>query len=253
MAKAQQAVAVRQENQVAAFSDEIPDYIKRGQNRGSEEVTNKDLVLPRLEIVQAQSPIKETNEDARDGMFFNSATGDLIGSEAYFIPVYFRAEYLIWKDQDSGGGFFGAFNTQSEAEQRLGEVVSNGEDRELLEIVDTPVHYGLLVDPAHPDVSQQIVISMPKSKAKVSRKWNATIQIVGGDRFSRVYKLTTFTDKNKQGKTFKNFVVQPAGFAPENHYRTAEALYEIFKTQHVSADHAGTIDAEAGPGERGEV
>ena len=41
-----------------------PAYIDQGQSRGSENVTTEDLVIPRLEIVQALSPCKDKNEGA---------------------------------------------------------------------------------------------------------------------------------------------------------------------------------------------
>lgn len=166
---------------------------------------------------------------------FNTVTMQVVGESAYVIPVFYRMEFLIWKDQDSGGGFFGAFNSRSDAEIHVQEVVSQGENPDLLEIVDTPVHYCALI---HQDMThEQIVISMPKSKAKVSRKWNATIQIAGGDRFSRVYKITTFKDKNKQNKMFFNYIVQPAGFPPEPLFHKMEALYGMFKEHGVTANH----------------
>ena len=225
-----------------AFSNEAPAYLNQGTARGSEEVTSKDMVLPRLEIVQAQSPIKETDESIKDGMLFNSVTQEVLGDLVYFVPVYFRLEYLIWKDQDEGGGFFGSFPTETEAKERRREVIEDGENPDFIEIVDTPVQYGMRITPD--GVCEQIVISMAKSKSKVSRKWNAMIQIAGGDRFSRVYKVTTFTDENAQGKKFKNFVVQPAGFTPEKVYREAERLYEVLKTQDFRVAHDTVINNE---------
>lgn len=234
-----------QHSQELAFSNEVPDYIKQGQARGSEEVKASDMVLPRLEIVQALSPIKETNEDAKEGYLFNSVTQEVIGDVAYFVPVYFRMEYLVWKDNDQGGGFFGSFNTAAEAEARKAEAVSGGENPEYLEIVDTPVQYGLRVTPS--GEIEQIVISMAKTKAKVSRKWNAMIQITGGDRFSRVYKITTFRDENKKGQKFFNYVVQPAGFTPKAAYEQAEQLYTVLKTQDFRVAHDSVIDDGEGP------
>lgn len=238
-----------------AKREELPEYLRTGSNRGSEEMSQSDMVLPRLEIVQASSPIKETNEDAREGMFFNSATSELLGDTVHVIPVYFRLEYLIWKDQDEGGGFFGSYGTLAEAERRKAEIVAEGEREEFIEIVDTPVHFCLLVDPNDETFCQQIVVSMAKSKAKVSRKWNSMVQLVGGDRFSRVYKLTTFTDENKQGKKFKNFVVQPAGFPPESLFRIAEKTYDVIKSGAVRAGHEQVIDPEetSAPAGRGEI
>jgi len=233
-----------------AMADSVPSYMNQGKARGSEEVKSTDMVLPRLEIVQALSPIKDENPDAKEGYLFNSVTREIIGDLAYFIPVYFRMEYLVWKDQDKGGGFFGSFNSQSEAEARVVEAVESGEDAPDLEIVDTPVQYGLRIEPD--GKTEQIVISMAKTKAKVSRKWNAMIQIVGGDRFSRVYKLTSFKDENSKGQKFFNFVVQPAGFTPEPAYRQAEALYEILKTQEFRVAHE-TVNEAAPQSERGDI
>jgi len=223
-----------------------PDYIKQGAARGSEEVKSTDMVLPRLEIVQALSPIKESDPNAREGMLFNSVTQEIIGDHAYFVPVYFRLEYLIWKDQDQGGGFFGSFPTLEQAEERKTAEVRNGENPEYLEIVDTPVHYGLRITPE--GEKEQIVISMAKTKSKVSRKWNAMIQIAGGDRFGRVYKISAFTDENKKGQKFKNFVVQPAGFPPKAVYEEAERVYTAFRSGEVVADHASVVpEKDAAP------
>lgn len=249
--------------EMAPFAAEaIPDYLKQGVARGSEEVKSSDMVLPRLELVQASSPIKEENDDAREGHLFNSVTQELYGDLVYFVPIYFRVEWLVWKDQDSGGGFFGSFPTQEQAEERMRGLIQDDASlagkssagKPILEIVDTPVHYGLRITPE--GICEQIVISMPKSKSKVSRKWNAMIQIAGGDRFGRVYKISSFTDENKQGKKFKNFVIQPAGFPPKAVYEEAERVYETFRSGEVSVNHGsvgGADDVPSGGDGRGEI
>jgi hypothetical protein len=225
----------------ATFMQEVPAYINTSSARGSEEVGSADMVLPRLEIIQALSPIKETNEDAREGLLFNSVTEEILGDMIYFVPVYYRMEYLVWRDQDKGGGFLGSFSTAAEAERRKTQAVAEGDDIDAIEIVDTPVQYGMRIEPA--GHFEQIVISMAKTKAKVSRRWNAMIQIAGGDRFSRVYKISTFRDENKKGQKFFNYVVQPAGFTPEKVYREAERLYEVLKTQDVKVAHETVVEA----------
>ncbi len=253
--KEDNAVALKSNGDISPFAaSELPAHLQnqQGPARGNEEVSSKDMVLPRLELVQASSPIKEQpgNEDVRDGQLFNSVTGEVYGDFAYFVPVYYRMEHLIWKDSDSGGGFFGSFPSEDTArvhfnrlvkdDPSLGGKAENG--RDMLEIVDTPVQFGLLIDPE--GRQEQIVISMPKTKAKVSRKWNATIQLAGGDRFARVYKISSFTDENKKGKKFKNFVVQPSGFAPEAVYRNAEQLYEAFRSGAARAGHESVINGD---------
>lgn len=236
-------VVVIEDNALTAFGNERPDYIKEGPGRGNEDVSARDMVLPRIEIIQSESPILEINGDAAPGLLFNTVTNEVLGDRVYFVPIYYRTEYIVWKSKDEGGGFFGAFTSQGEAETRRREKIADGEKPEHMEIVDTPVHYGLLVDPQTKS-TQQAVISMAKSKAKVSRKWNSVIQICGGDRFSRVYAIGTFKDQNAKGKTFQNFTVTPAGFAPESVYREAERLYPMLK-QSASANHGDVIENDA--------
>jgi hypothetical protein len=251
--KSKHEVVVAADSAVSPFeSAQVPAYINQGSARGSEEVKATDMVLPRLEIVQALSPIKETNPDAREGVLFNSVTQEIIGDLVYFVPVYYRTEYLVWKLQNEGGGFFGSFNSEAEAQQRRDEVIAEGNDPDHIEVVDTPVQYGLRITPDG-SVCEQIVISMAKTKAKVSRKWNAMIQIGGGDRFSRVYKLTSFTDENKKGQKFKNFMVQSAGFTPEPVYRQAEKLYKVLKTQEFRVAHETVVDVESTETARGGI
>lgn len=247
-------VALKQSGEIAPFAQEsVPDYIKQNGARGSEEVKSSDMILPRLEIVQSQSPIKEMPgmEDVRDGQLFNSVTSEVYGELVYFVPIYFKLEYLIWKHKDVGGGFGGSFPSEDAARIKFKQMIAddpeligqtkNGQDK--LAIVDTPVHYGLKITPE--GQIEQIVISMPKTKAKISRKWNAMIQIAGGDRFGRVYKISSFTDENKKGEKFKNFVVQPAGFAPKAVYEQAEQIYETFRAGGMQVAHE-TVNEDDG-------
>ena len=241
-------VAVAATQSVLAFSQETPDYMNQGAARGSEGVRSSDMLLPRLELVQALSPIKETNPDIKEGNLFNSVTGEVYGDMTYFVPVFFKMEFLVWRAQDQGGGFLGSFPTRAEADERRMQAISDGENPEYIEIVDTPVQYGMRITPdGH---HEQIVISMAKTKAKVSRKWNAIIQIAGGDRFSRVYKVSSFKDENKKGQKFYNFVVQPAGFTPKAIYNEAERLYQMFKTEDVRVAHDMIDPSDS---DRGEV
>lgn len=244
---------------------DVPEYLRNGKGRGSEEVQTKDMVLPRLEIVQALSPIKDDrhetyNPEAKEGDLFNTVTGELLGDHIFFVPIYFRVEWLVWKDKDAGGGFFGSFATQEQAMDRRKQVVENDdEDADMIEVVDTPVQFGIIVDPDNPAKMEQIVISMARTKARVSRRWNSMIQIAGGDRFSRVYEVGTMTDENKKKERFKNFTVKPAGFTPEPIFRKCEELYANFASNEVKVNHeaGGPDTADTGPeggrGNRGEI
>lgn len=225
---------------------QVPDYIKPG-NRGSEHVGTEDMVIPRLEVVQALSPALERDdpnyiEGAKQGDLVNSVTRQNYGKEVFIVPVYYTKQWLVWKDRTKGGGFFGAYPSPAEAEARIEQ---EGDDA--LEAIDTPTHLCLLIDPQEGKIDE-IMISMPRTKAKISRQWNSMIKLAGGDRFSRVYRVTTALEENKKGK-FQNYVVQAAGFPAKVVYDKAEKLYQAVSAgdRTVVMDTTGFQEAEVDP------
>ncbi len=215
------------------FPTEVPDYMKQGEGRGHENVGIEDLTIPRMDVIQALSPQRKSNnpkyiEGAEEGMIFNTISGKLYGDKVFFVPVFFKKEFVIWKKQDAGGGFYGAFNTRAEAERAANEQGLNFSDEGEYEILDTGQHFGLILDPAttaDSPVVEEIVISMSKSKMKVSRQLNTLCKMAGGDRFSRVYEIKAVEEQNKQNQDYWNMAVKQLGFVPEPVYHIAEELY----------------------------
>lgn len=239
MAKPEKATAVAEQknNSLVLVQDTVPDYIKQGDSaRGSENVTMEDLVIPRLEIVQGLSPAVKRGdpgyiEGAQLGDLNNSVTRQLYGEEMFVVPVHFSVQYLVWqkrtyrdennKDVNTDGGFFGAFSDEQSAQARADE---EGGLAKGVEVIDTPQHLCLSVD-RETGAIEEIMVSMPRTKAKISRQWNSIIKLAGGDRFSRVYRIGTEFTKNAKGD-FYNFAVKQVGFPSKDLYDTAEKLYE---------------------------
>ncbi len=208
--------------EIAKQEAQMPSYIKQGQNRGNENVSNDDLQLPRIDVLQALSPQINKKKDeyiegAEVGMLFNTLTGELYPDGVGITPVSFVKRFLVWVDRkkDSEGGLRSVFDTMDEA----GILCSTAGDEDKLEIVATAEHLVLLDD------GTEVILSMAKSKMKVSRKFNSLVRLNGGDRFSRRYVITTVDDKSSQGE-FQNITLNNDGFPSEEIYFKAEALYE---------------------------
>jgi hypothetical protein len=218
----------------------LPSYIKQGENRGSENVGMSDVVIPRIEIVQMLSPCLKPNdaayiEGARPGMLYNSVTRVLYGESADVVPVVFKKEYLCWKDRKKGGGFGGAYPTAQEAALRIKEEPEN--ERESWEAMETAQQLVLVI--RDDGSTEEAVVSMARTKMKVSKQWNSLIRINENDRFSRVYKLFTVDEQNNNGDDYKNYAVANLGFTPEDVYYKAEALYKAIASgsRKVNLDH----------------
>lgn len=200
-------------------------HLKNSQ-RGSENVGVEDIAVPRLEIVQSVSPQLEKGnaeyiEGAKVGDLINSVTNQVYGKEVFVVNVFYTKQWLVWKDRKKGGGFFGAYPSPAEAEDRMKQ---EGGKEAGLEVLDTPTHMCLLVDTARGAVDE-IILSMPRTKAKVSRQWNSMIRLTGQDRFARVYRVTTTLETNKRNEKYYNYVVSNCGTPAPQLYAHAEKLY----------------------------
>ena len=188
----------------------------RGAGRGSEAVSADDMVIPRLQIIQDLSPQhkkakSEYIEGAEVKMVFNTATNELYEGPLMVVPILYRKEFIIWRDQDEGGGFRGSFSTESEAEKARQEL----EDCDLCEVVATNQQFILVVDPdstMEEPKAEMATVSMSMSQNKVSRKWNTMIHQVGGDRFDCLYQMEVVDDQNAAGKEYYNWKVSRKGF-----------------------------------------
>lgn len=225
--------------------EQLPAFLqgKVGSTLGRENVESADLIVPRLEIVQAISPCRKKNdpafiEGAEEGMMFNNVTRELYGHTVFLIPVYFKKEWVIWKDRKKGGGFRGAFENQSEALNAL----NNLEDGADCEVQDTAQQFCLLV---HPDGKlEEIVVSMNKSKLKTSRKWNSLIRMTNLDSFSRQYLVGTVEETNKNNDQYHNFNVATGPYVTDTQYANARQLYDVVVASGATVDRSDR-DAEA--------
>lgn len=225
-AKQTTAVVERATTAVANAGANVPDYIRQSQGRGSENVEMQDLVIPRIELVQALSHCLEEGgaeyiEGAKPGMFYNSVTRELYGPQVIVCPVFFKKQYLVWKDRKKGGGFGGAFDTMQEANERI---TQETDEQDAWEAIETHQQIVLTVNPDTHETSEA-VLSCARTKQKVSRQWNSLIRVNGFDRFSRIYELFGVDDENSNGDKYKNIGVRYVDFASMPVYKAAEALY----------------------------
>ena len=208
-----------------AVTDDLPDFLLKGSQRGAENVGSDDVIIPRIELIQALSPARKKNdpayiEGADEGMLFNNVTRELYGLDVTVVPVYYTKQHLVWKDRKQGGGtngFRGAFMSKSDAEHAITELAEEG-----LEISDTAQHFVLV---HHNGKWSEAVLSMAKSKIKVSKRWNSLVRLTDTDSFSRAYKLSSVTETNARNEQYYNYNITPLGFVPKDVYEQGEKLY----------------------------
>jgi hypothetical protein len=227
---------------VEGVSDQMPEWLQKG-NAGSEDVSAKDMILPRVDVLQALSPqIKKSDAayipGAEQGQIFNTVTGELYGSSVTFIPVMFRKEWVLWKLRKAGGGFIGAYHNEQEANTALG-TMQNPVD---FEVVESHQHFVLLLTSHGPE---EAVFSMTKSKLKVSRALNTLIQIAGVDRFAKAYRIDAVEESSDKGE-YWGLKAHPAGFVTKELYERGKGLYDLIKAGAADVDR-NEVEVNAAP------
>lgn len=236
-------LAVKETEQFELTTNEVPDWLPKGAARGAENVSTDDMIIPRIELVQALSPARNKKdaayiEGAEEGMLFNNVTRELYGESVTVVPVYYTKQFLIWKDRKQGGGgsngFRGAFATRELAEAEIAKLGEEG-----LEVSDTAQHFVLV---RSGEGWTEAVLSMAKSKIKVSKRWNSLIRMTNTDSFARAYKLSSVTETNARNESYYNYNVSPLGFVQKEIYERAEKLYETIRSGAVKV--SDTFDSE---------
>lgn len=246
-AQPKQEVITREESSKAVTQRQaanLPAHIKQStKGRGSENVEMADVVIPRIEVVQALSPCLKKNdaayiEGAEQGMLFNSVTRELYGSHVQVVPVFFKKQYLVWKDRKQGGGFGGAYDDVVQAAERIKQ--EKTEEQKFWAPAETAQQLVIVVKAD--GTTEEAVVSMSRTKLKISRQWNSLIRLNGNDRFSRTYTLFATDEQNSAGEDYKNFAVANSGFPDEETYKKAETLYAAI----ASGERRVVVDVDTG-------
>jgi len=183
---------------------------------GLENVTQDDLVIPRLKLVQALSPQVQKHDGAYiDGIsvgdIFNTVSNEFWSGEEgiTIIPVTYKRVFLEW-GPERGGGLIATYDDaailqQTTKNERYQDVLPNGNT-----IQTTANHYVLQVQ--EDGSFTPVMLAMTGTQLKKSKRWNsmmASIKIKSSDgqmftpaTYSHKYKLTSVPESNDSGSWY---------------------------------------------------
>lgn len=178
---------------------------------GLENVTARDILIPRITILQSNSPQvirgkAEYNPDARPGMIFDVNMAQIIGERMLFIPLIFRMSWLEWAPRESGKGLI-AIHTTSDILQKT-QPKSEEDRRPFLPngnyIAETAEFYGLNVS-AENRLSFLPMASTQLKKARLLNTLATSEKVEGANGFFtpplfyRMYQFETVPENNAKG------------------------------------------------------
>lgn len=197
------------EKQAPAGALARPDYLQKGDIRGTEDLTKEDLQLPRIGLAQGLSPqLMEGNPKFIPGLkigdMFNNLTGEILGRGPFEFTVVRRDKPrgIEFYPLAEGGGIKDFNVPLTDPRMNFG---ANGEKPKATKFYDFVIVF-LPINLDDP-FSNLIALSLKSSGLKVARELNTYLKMRNAPTFAGKYTLTSAMETNKKG-TFAVFKIK---------------------------------------------
>jgi len=209
-------------------------------NAGFEGTTSEDYALPFLKLLQKMSPEVDPDdgahvEGAKAGMYYDTATGELLES-VDFVPCHYRRAVVEWRDREEGGGFVAQHEPGYEQQFERGDG-GRWKTATGTYLADTRYFFGLRLKDDGSVVPD--VVSFGSTQIKKARAWLTRLQalkFVRGDGsratfpiFAHVWRLTSVPEENDKG-AWRGYKVDLVRLIEDPVLaRTAQEAHEMFR------------------------
>lgn len=223
-----------------------------GGPTGFENVTSRDLLIPRIGILQGLSPAvspgkPEYNPEARPGEIYDHGLQERFPNGIVFIPVYYVMQWLEWFPRNTGKGLAKIHDTDA----ILSETVEDEKGRAVLQngnyIAETAQFYGMNVTAGF----RKSFIPMPSTQLKKARRLltlstSEKLKRGDGSEFTpplwyRSYALTTVPESNAEGNWMGWKIERGAALSDYANWRSILDDIKAFREQCVKGMVRGDL------------
>lgn len=204
----------------------VPDYLKDDEKEGLEDITRKDMSIPRLALAQAQSPQVTEGDpnlipDLKPGDLFNPVTKKIYGRSVEFMVVHKdKPRAMLLRSIDEGGGVIDPDVPLNSPLLKWGTSGNKKEDK------PKATEFRDFVAVLLPEM-ELIALSFKSSGIKVAKALNGLIAMRGKSIYAGKYKMTTGTQLTP--KPHKVFLVENADWVTPEQLAHGKNLYNGLK------------------------
>lgn len=181
----------------------------QGIGTGFENVTAKDLIIPRLTIIQGLSPQvvrtkAEYDPECRVGDIYDVGLGQRFEESIIILPIHYLVQWLEWAPRSSGKGLMGIHDACP-----LPDYYNYNEKRQMITktgclIQETGQLYCLnITASSRPSFIPFASTQLKKVRKLLTLASNEKVEVNGGFQtpplFYRTYKMTTVPESNADG------------------------------------------------------
>lgn len=242
---AKELAKVNQETALAT----VPEFLKSkvGQNIGTENVDQTDMLIPRLGIAQSLSPqLKKTNElfikGLEVGNLFNTVTNEIYPDQVVIVPLFFFKSFIHFKPIKEGGGIVAQYKTAAEV-PKGGLDFIEGVNEGKPQVTEFKNWMCLLIQKGKKP--EAIVASFKSSALKICRKWTSLIRMTNLPAYAKFYNVEA-AHKSKGELEWESINILPGEFVPEQFFSEAEQYFNSLKAAGAEMDTRGLTEDDNG-------
>lgn len=201
----------------------------------ADNITSKDLRLPRVALLQPLSPqVQADDQKYKPGMFIDTLTQDVLPAPVTFVPVFIFKNIIKWKPRAEGGGML--WKTVNPTAEQMKETQFDGQNKPT---ADAYINAVCLVA----GQTIPIVVSFCKTSLKTGQDLATLVQL-SGCAWKFNYVLESVKTMNSKGTFYVMRVKRGPQSTP---VQTSEAatLYEQVKGMSIDTDYEGTTHEDA--------
>jgi hypothetical protein len=265
--------------EVQKSAGQMPAFMRGDAGRGTEGLTQKDIEMPRIKLLQGISPELEMYDGVRAGEFWHTIGEQSLGKSLEVIPVHISKRYVLWRPRWDGGGILARADDAVHWQPPKGEFTVNTDKAKKKQVKwvlkptvqesglaewgtadpddpgSTPAAteaFVIVVDlPEHPSLSP-VALMLQRTALSQAKRFTGKLKISGAPIYGMRFDMESWLD-NRAGQDFNNYRFTAKGFVEdEKQYERGKMMYENFaKTGVTVRDMEGAQDDEMPAGQRG--
>jgi len=260
----------------------MPSFMEGKAGRGTENIGASDIEVPRIKLMQSNSPELETYNDLKNGEFFHTITEEPLGKSIRVVPIYMDQQFILWNPRDSGGGILaragdGIHWSPEDAEfkvkldkkdggldvvwktaktvaaSRLDQWGSSNPADPKSPPAATRMYNIVCAFPDNPDLPPAVV-TLQRSSIKIARRFMAKMKVSRAPSYGMVFEMRSVEDKNAVGQKYNNFAFIGAGLVTNAEmFNYFEEQYEMFKKVGLNIRDIETLQEDDTPIDRADA
>jgi len=217
-----------------------PDFIKAGDTRGTENITQADIKPPALRLAQANShEVKRADakyiEDLREGDFFNSITKEIYGENVSFIVVSQLGHRNV-EFEPGGTGVVVDFDVpDNDPRTQFTNDVVDGKKVRVKPVATKFYDYLVLLIREDGREPELMAMSLKSTQLKKAVQLNTILAGLKMPSFAVVFSAASVSENGK-GNSWMGWKIDMAGWASEPQFREAEKAYEMTKGKTIALE-----------------